>query len=201
MGRSEISSTQYLNVCIRCPTECQLTHSDTPWMCRVSLRLTNATDGSSDVAQGKFSSGIPSQKSQTSLSASGGLKKPSLVRQCHQTTSFPKLRATSMSRTYLSLQIVWSDTSAVPTSLTSILLISQVCPLTLSCFHKPSILRTGLFVGDEDTEINLISDLAISYILGPGTVATSYCSRSPAKACSTGSLSTLPPNCQRSVFR
>jgi hypothetical protein len=29
----------------RCPTECRLTHSDAPWTCSVSLRLTNASDG------------------------------------------------------------------------------------------------------------------------------------------------------------
>ena len=30
----------------RCPTECQLTHADTPWTCTVSLQLNTAADGS-----------------------------------------------------------------------------------------------------------------------------------------------------------
>jgi hypothetical protein len=54
VSRSEISSAQYLNVgyqTIRYPTECQLTYSDAPWTCRVSLWLTNATDSSTRETQ------------------------------------------------------------------------------------------------------------------------------------------------------
>ena len=46
MSHSEISSNHSLTSGIRCPTECQLTHSDAPWTCRVSLRLTKVADGS-----------------------------------------------------------------------------------------------------------------------------------------------------------
>jgi len=43
----------------RCPTECQLSHSEEPWTCTVSLQLNSAADGSALANSQKVQFGPP----------------------------------------------------------------------------------------------------------------------------------------------
>jgi hypothetical protein len=58
--------------------------------------------------------------------------------------------------------------SVVPTSLTSTL--STYLVRMENCCCSRLMVYTGLFVGGEETEMNLIKDLAISYIKKPSCI-------------------------------
>lgn len=147
---SGITLPRASGTCTRCPTECQLSHSDAAWTCTVSLQLNTAADGSALSNSQKVQFGPPiTDKSEVT----------ERIRRAQRAILNPS--------TPSDVFLAGTDNGhEVPFSSNRIVLHVSGPDITdLNFIDLP-----GLFVGGEETEMNLIKELAISYIKKPSCI-------------------------------
>jgi len=151
---SGITLPRASGTCTRCPTECQLTHSETPWTCTVSLQLNTAPNGSRLAIPQKIPFGQPiTEKSEVTeriSRAQRAILNPSTSRDAFLSGAIPGANVKNelpFSANRIVLHITGSDVA------------------DLNFIDLP-----GLFVGGEERDMKLIKDLAISYIEKPSCI-------------------------------
>ncbi|KAH9965455.1 P-loop containing nucleoside triphosphate hydrolase protein [Russula dissimulans] len=149
---SGITLPRASGTCTRCPTECQLTHSDnTPWTCNVSLQLNTAADGSALANLQKMPFGEP-------------ITEKSAVTERIRRAQRAILNPSTPSSVFL--QGADSEHEISFSANRIVLDISGPDVTDLNFIDLP-----GLFVGGgQDAEMRLIRDLAISYIKKPSCI-------------------------------
>ncbi|KAI9508380.1 P-loop containing nucleoside triphosphate hydrolase protein [Russula earlei] len=146
---SGITLPRASGTCTRCPTECQLTNSEGQWTCTVSLRFTKASDGSTREVQ--FGQDITEKADVTER-----------IRRAQRAILSPSASADAF------LSGTESDFGKPEVSFSSDCIVLHI--------HGPDVTDLnfvdlpGLFVGGQEDEINLIRDLAISYIRRPSCI-------------------------------
>ncbi|KAI0002261.1 hypothetical protein BJV74DRAFT_45795 [Russula compacta] len=139
-------------------------NANSQWTCTVSLLcgLTNSADGSTRQIQ--FGQAI-TEVTERILRAQRAILSPSVSAEVFlfRTESDFGHSENSFSSDCIVLQISGPDVTLISISLTY-----HVGFYTLSCFSLPICI--GLFVGGQDSELNLIRDLAISYIKKPSCI-------------------------------
>ncbi|KAI9508381.1 P-loop containing nucleoside triphosphate hydrolase protein [Russula earlei] len=147
---SGVSLPRASGTCTRCPTECQLTQSDTPWACTVSLQINTTADGSASANSKKVPFGEPitvkSEVTERIRRAQKAILSPSTPPEAF-------LQGTDIE-------------PEIPFSANRIVLhISGPDVTDLNFIDLP-----GLIVGGQENEIKLIKDLAISYVRKPSCI-------------------------------
>ncbi|KAI0002262.1 P-loop containing nucleoside triphosphate hydrolase protein [Russula compacta] len=147
---SGITLPRASGTCTRCPTECQLAHSDAPWTCTVALQLNTAADGRDLQNPQKIQFGQPiTEKSEVTeriRRAQRAILSPSTPPDVFLSGADPD-QEVPFSRNRIVLHISGPDVA------------------DLNFIDLP-----GLFVGGEEQDIKLIRDLAMSYIEKPSCI-------------------------------
>ncbi|KAI0302302.1 P-loop containing nucleoside triphosphate hydrolase protein [Multifurca ochricompacta] len=139
--------------CTRCPTECQLVHSDAPWACTVSLRLTTAADGSVRTNPQTIQFGPPmSDKAEVT----------ERIRRAQKAILSPS------APTDLFLSVAETDVGASEMPFSSNCIVLEISGPDITDLNFIDL--PGLFVGGEENDMKLIKDLAISYIKRPSCI-------------------------------
>ncbi|KAI0295255.1 P-loop containing nucleoside triphosphate hydrolase protein [Russula brevipes] len=146
---SGITLPRASGTCTRCPTECQLTHSDSPWACRVVLRLTNPADGST--YEVPFGSTITEKSEVTER-----------IRRAQRTILSPSVPRDNF------LSGAESDLPPSEKSFSPNCIVLQISGPDITDLNFIDL--PGLFVGGDETEMQLIRDLAISYMKRPSCI-------------------------------
>ncbi|KAI0250048.1 P-loop containing nucleoside triphosphate hydrolase protein [Lactifluus subvellereus] len=139
--------------CTRCPTECQLEQTDTPWKCEVSLRFSHGADGNP----------LP-----TTLTVPFG---PTIIDKLEVTERIQRAQRAILNQSvppdiFLSGAGTDFTESEIPFSSNCIVLrISGSDVTDLNFTDLP-----GLFSGGQDDEMELIRNLAVSYIQQPSCI-------------------------------
>ncbi|KAH9965456.1 P-loop containing nucleoside triphosphate hydrolase protein [Russula dissimulans] len=146
---SGITLPRASGTCTRCPTECQLAHSEGEWTCKVSLRFTNPVDGVT--REVPFGQDI-TQKSEVT----------ERIRRAQRAILSPSTPADDF------LSGAEDDFGPSETSFSSNCIVLNLRGPDITDLNFIDL--PGLFVGGQDNEMNLIRDLAISYMQRPSCI-------------------------------
>ncbi|KAA1470485.1 hypothetical protein DENSPDRAFT_923392 [Dentipellis sp. KUC8613] len=154
---SGISLPRASGTCTRCPTECQLSHSDRPWQCRVSLRRVTDALGADlgRATDDQFGDIITSNADVTERirRAQRAILNPSADFRAflQGPDADPDAMELSFSRNTICLQISGADVA------------------DLSFVDLPGIIQS-VATGGNPEDVELIRELAISYIRKPSCI-------------------------------
>ncbi|TFY58340.1 hypothetical protein EVG20_g8188 [Dentipellis fragilis] len=154
---SGISLPRASGTCTRCPTECQLSHSDRPWQCRVSLRRVTDALGADlgHATDDQFGDIITSKADVTERirRAQRAILNPSANFQAflQGADADPDVMELSFSKNTICLQISGADVA------------------DLSFVDLPGIIQS-VATGGNPEDVELIRELAISYIRKPSCI-------------------------------
>ncbi|TFY77283.1 hypothetical protein EWM64_g6731 [Hericium alpestre] len=185
---SGVSLPRASGTCTRCPTECQLSHVDGPWQCQVTLRLLTDVRGA-DLGQPQnipFGGTITSKGEVTARirRAQRAILNPSTD---HQEFLLgpdvdPPERESSFSKNCICLAIEGRDVA------------------DLSFVDLPGIIQS-VGVGGQPEDVQLIRELAISYITKPSCIIleTVACETDLENQAAHGLASQYDPNHTRTI--